>query len=323
MTIAALISFTLAALAVRMLVGNRFLMRVVDLPNERSLHDVPTPRTGGVGLLLAAGAAWLMLSGWELTALLVIAVSLAALSLADDIKSLPVSVRFVAQSIAALVFLIVYGSAHWLVLPVLLLAIVWMTNLYNFMDGSDGLAGGMTAIGFGTYAVAAGLAGAGDLALLSASIAAAAAGFLIWNFPPARIFMGDSGSIPLGFLAAAIGIIGWQRAVWPWWFPALVFSPFIVDATATLLARFLRGEKLHQAHKTHYYQRVNRMGLGHRGTALCEYVLMLAVASSALMSRHIGPVGVSLLLLAWAAIYAALMYTIDKRWKAFDRFMAT
>jgi UDP-N-acetylmuramyl pentapeptide phosphotransferase/UDP-N-acetylglucosamine-1-phosphate transferase len=323
MTIAALISFTLAALAVRILVDERFLMRIVDVPNERSLHDVPMPRTGGVGLLLAAGAAWALLSGWELSALVMIAASLAALSLVDDIKNLPVSVRFVAQSIAALVFLIIYGSASWLVLPFLLLAIVWMTNLYNFMDGSDGLAGGMTAIGFGTYAAAAGLAGAGDLALLSASIAAAAAGFLIWNFPPARIFMGDAGSIPLGFLAAALGIIGWQRAVWPWWFPALVFSPFIVDATVTLLARFLRGEKLHEAHKTHYYQRVNRMGLGHRGTALCEYLLMLAVATSALLGRGWSSVGVLLLLLGWAAVYAALMYMIDKRWKAFDRFMAT
>jgi UDP-N-acetylmuramyl pentapeptide phosphotransferase/UDP-N-acetylglucosamine-1-phosphate transferase len=321
MTLAALISFILAAIAVRIVVSDRFMMRIVDHPNERSLHEVPMPRTGGVGLLLAAGSTWVVLSGWELGPLVAIAVSLAALSLVDDIKSLPVSVRFVAQSFAALLFLFIYAPAHWLLLPFLLLAIVWMTNLYNFMDGSDGLAGGMTAIGFGTYAVAAGQAGADDLALLSAVIAAAAAGFLIWNFPPARIFMGDSGSIPLGFLAAAIGIIGWQRAVWPWWFPALVFSPFIVDATATLLARFLRREKLHQAHKTHYYQRLNRMGLGHRGTALCEYVLMLAAGASALACRDAGPVGVSLLLLAWGTTYAALMYAIDKRWKAFDRFL--
>lgn len=321
MTLAALISFILAALAVRMLVAERFAMRIVDVPNERSLHEVPTPRTGGVGLLLAAAAAWALISDWELTPLLIIAAALAALSLVDDIKSLPVSVRFVGQSIAALIFLIVYASAHWLLLPFLLLAIVWMTNLYNFMDGSDGLAGGMTAIGFGTYAIAASLVGAGDLALLSACVSAAAAGFLIWNFPPARIFMGDSGSIPLGFLAAALGIVGWQRGIWPWWFPALVFSPFIVDATVTLIARFLRGEKLHEAHKMHYYQRLNRMGLGHRGTALCEYVLMLTLAASAFASRGLGPLGVFVLLLAWAAIYATLMFAIDRRWKSFDRLI--
>ncbi len=323
MTLAALISFLLAAIAVRILATDRLLMRIVDVPNERSLHETPVPRTGGIGLLLAAGSTWAVLSGWELAPLVVIAASLAALSLADDIRSLPVSVRFVAQSIAALVFLIDYGSAHWAALILLLPAIVWMTNLYNFMDGSDGLAGGMTAIGFGTYALASGFAGAHDLALLSASIAGAAIGFLLWNFPPARIFMGDTGSIPLGFLAAAIGVIGWQRAIWPWWFPALVFSPFIVDATVTLFARFLRGERLHEAHKTHYYQRVNRMGLGHRGTALCEYALMLAVAASALMAREWGHAGVTVLLIVWAAAYIALMYTIDRRWRAFDRFMAT
>jgi UDP-N-acetylmuramyl pentapeptide phosphotransferase/UDP-N-acetylglucosamine-1-phosphate transferase len=323
MTLAALISFILAALAVRILASDRLLMRIVDVPNERSLHATPMPRTGGVGLILAAGSTWAALSGWELSPLVVIAASLAALSLADDIRNLPVSVRFLAQSIAALVFLAVYGSAHWAALVLLLPAIVWMTNLYNFMDGSDGLAGGMTAIGFGTYALAASITGADDLMLLSACIAGAAIGFLLWNFPPARIFMGDTGSIPLGFLAAAIGVLGWQRAIWPWWFPALVFSPFIVDATVTLFARFLRGERLHEAHKTHYYQRVNRMGLGHRGTALCEYALMLAVAASALMGREWGQAGVAMLLIAWAAVYAALMYAIDKRWRAFDRFMAT
>jgi len=323
MTLAALISFILAAIAVRILASDRFLMRIVDIPNERSLHETPMPRTGGVGLLLAAGSTWAVLSSWELSPLVAIAAALAALSLADDVKGLPVSVRFIAQSIAALAFLTAYGSAHWAALVLLLPAIVWMTNLYNFMDGSDGLAGGMTAIGFGTYAAAAGITGANDIALLSASIAGAAIGFLLWNFPPARIFMGDTGSIPLGFLAAAIGVVGWQRGVWPWWFPALVFSPFIVDATATLVARFLLGERLHEAHKTHYYQRINRMGLGHRGTALCEYALMLAAAVTALVCRDWGPIGVTVLLLAWAALYAALMYMIDKRWRAFDRFMAT
>jgi UDP-N-acetylmuramyl pentapeptide phosphotransferase/UDP-N-acetylglucosamine-1-phosphate transferase len=323
MILAALIAFILAALAVRILASDRLLMRVLDVPNERSLHATPMPRTGGVGLILAAGATWAALSGWELSPLVVIAALLAALSLADDIRNLPVSVRFLAQSIAALAFLVVYGSAHWMALVLLLPAVVWMTNLYNFMDGSDGLAGGMTAIGFGTYALASSIAGADDLALLSASIAGAAIGFLLWNFPPARIFMGDTGSIPLGFLAAAIGVIGWQRAIWPWWFPALVFSPFIVDATATLFARFLRGERLHEAHKTHYYQRVNRMGLGHRGTALCEYGLMLTVAASALVGREWEHAAVTMLLIAWAAVYAALMYAIDKHWRAFDRFMAT
>lgn len=321
MMIAALTSFVLATLAVRILIDPRFSTPILDVPNERSMHETPTPRTGGVGLMLAAGAAWTAFSGLELWPLVAIGAGLAALSLADDIKSLPVRVRFIAQTLAALAFLVLYGTAPWIVLLLLVPAIVWMTNLYNFMDGSDGLAGGMTVIGFGTYALAAGFAGAADLALLSACIAAAAAGFLVWNYPPARIFMGDAGSIPLGFFAAALGILGWQRDAWPWWFPELVFAPFIVDATVTLISRVLAGAKPHEAHKTHYYQRLNRMGLGHRGTALCEYALMLALSASALVGRHWQPMDVSLLLLAWVVIFVVLMLAIDRRWKSFDRLL--
>ena len=105
MILAALISFILAAIAVRILASDRLLMRVVDVPNERSLHETPIPRTGGIGMLLAAGSAWAMLSGWELSPLVAITASLAALSLADDVRNLPVNVRFIAQAVAALIFL--------------------------------------------------------------------------------------------------------------------------------------------------------------------------------------------------------------------------
>jgi UDP-N-acetylmuramyl pentapeptide phosphotransferase/UDP-N-acetylglucosamine-1-phosphate transferase len=98
-----------------------------------------------------------------------------------------------------------------------------------------------------------------------AGVAAAAAGFLCFNFHPARIFMGDVGSVPLGFTAGALGLVGWRSGAWPLWFPLLVFAPFILDATVTLLRRALRGEKVWQAHRSHYYQRMVQMGLGHRG----------------------------------------------------------
>ncbi len=180
----------------------------------------------------------------------------------------------------AALFLALAYQGPWFLLVPALLAIIWMINLYNFMDGSDGLAGGMSIAGFGTYAVAAYGGGLMELSVLAAALAGAAAGFLIWNFHKARIFMGDSGSVPLGFLAAALGLLGWQEGVWPMWFPVLVFSPFIADASVTLVKRYLRGERLSQAHRSHYYQRVLRMGLGHRGTALAAYVLMLATSGA-------------------------------------------
>ena len=157
------------------------------------------------------------------------------------------------------------------------------------MDGSDGLAGGMALIGFGAYAVAAQLAGDQPLAVLSLALCAASAAFLLYNFHPARIFMGDVGSVPLGFLAGALGLAGWANDVWPLWFPLLVFAPFMCDATLTLLKRLLRRERVWQAHREHYYQRLVRMGFGHRGTAWIEYAAMLGCALAALAARAAEP----------------------------------
>jgi UDP-N-acetylmuramyl pentapeptide phosphotransferase/UDP-N-acetylglucosamine-1-phosphate transferase len=154
-------------------------------------------------------------------------------------------------------------------------ATAWMINLYNFMDGMDGLAGGMAVIGFGSYGIAALAGGDFSFAAINLSVATAALGFLVFNFPPARVFMGDAGAIPLGGLAAIFNITGFQRGDWPWWFGIMVFSPFIVDASLTLCKRLLRGEKVWQAHREHYYQRLVQSGWGHRKTTLAEYTLML------------------------------------------------
>ena len=117
-------------------------------------------------------------------------------------------------------------------------------------------------------------------AFVNLCIAASAAAFLIANFHPARIFLGDAGSVPLGFLAAALGILGWEGGDWAWWFPLLVFSPFIADASATLARRLYTRERVWRPHRDHYYQRLVRLGWGHRRTALAEYVLMLACGAA-------------------------------------------
>jgi UDP-N-acetylmuramyl pentapeptide phosphotransferase/UDP-N-acetylglucosamine-1-phosphate transferase len=191
---------------------------------------------------------------------------------------------------------------------------MWMTNLYNFMDGSDGLAGGMALFGFAAYALGGWISGDLVLATVSASVAAAAAAFLVFNFPPARVFMGDAGSIPLGFLAAALGLAGWRQGLWPLGFPLLVFSPFIVDASMTLARRILRGERFWRAHKTHYYQRVVQLGWGHRDTALAEYLLMAVCGAAALWSLG-QPHAVQLAVLGGALLlYGALAVAIDLAW---------
>ena len=288
----------------------------MDQPNERSLHVTPTPRIGGLGILAGIGVAagWLAGAGLlqPVLPVLLAAFALAAVSVLDDVRGLPVALRFLAHFVAAVACLLALGLSGWSLLAGTL-AVVWITNLYNFMDGSDGLAGGMASIGFGAVALAAWLGDATGLAAFCAAIAAAALAFLRFNFPPARVFMGDAGSIPLGFMAATLGILGAMQDVWPWLFPLLVFSPFIVDASVTLIRRALRGEKVWRAHRSHYYQRVVLLGATHRQLALAAYALMLTAVALAFALLFYLQYTAWLLILS-AAIYLLIFLRIDWRW---------
>ncbi|WP_126227275.1 MraY family glycosyltransferase [Burkholderia ambifaria] len=291
-----------------------------DIPNDRSLHTLPTPRVGGWGivpvcvvfLLALAPALWLIAVG---------AAGLAAMSQIDDRRGLPARVRFSAHLVAVVALIVVYpAGAPWWLLAGVGFVMVWLTNLYNFMDGADGLAGGMALFGFGAYAAAA-LTGPNlspDLAVAGAAVAGAALGFLLLNFHPARLFLGDAGSIPLGFLAGALGYWGWRADAWPIWFPALVFAPFIADASVTLLRRLLRGEKFWQAHREHYYQRMVRSGVGHRRTALYWYLIMLAGIIIAVWAKGRPEQQQWLLFVAWYGVLACIGLVIDMRWRRFQ-----
>ncbi|MBL0011540.1 MAG: glycosyltransferase family 4 protein [Nitrosomonas sp.] len=286
---------------------------VLDYPNSRSLHSVPVSRIGGLGLLFGVITTWLCFSIvipiaiWAGIGLLVV------ISLIDDVWHAPVWCRFLIHCIVSAGFsmallLDIYG---WVMVLCVAMAIVGMSNLYNFMDGSDGLAGGMTVIGFGYYGLIAYLAGNTDFAVVNFSIAAAAVAFLLHNFHPARIFLGDVGAIPLGFLAAALGILGWMDNLWSMWVPLLVFSPFITDSTVTLIKRLLRGKRIWQAHCEHYYQRMVQNGFGHRNTALFAYGLMLAAGASAVWASGQDPAVQCWVAVLWGGCYLLLMFVSD------------
>ncbi|HVL59101.1 MAG TPA: glycosyltransferase family 4 protein [Burkholderiaceae bacterium] len=291
----------------------------LDRPNERSLHRVPVPRIGGMAMMAVLLPIALALLPGPQPWLGPVAL-LAVVSAIDDFRGLPVAVRLGTQALAAAWLLLALPPAPGLTGPMLpaafvvaWLATIWMSNLYNFMDGSDGLAGGMTLFGFAFLGIAALWGGNTAVAAAGGSVAAAAAAFLIFNFAPARVFMGDAGSVPLGFLAAALSLQGALDGLWHPLFALLVFSPFIVDATVTLARRALRRERVWQAHREHYYQRVIRMGASHRTTALAEYALMAAAGASALWAHASGRH--ALAAAAWAAIYVAIAAAIDLRWR--------
>ena len=309
----ALISFVVTVVVLRLLLA-RFGRLALDRPNERSLHETPVPRLGGVAVMLGALVAVPFLETAHALAL-GLAVGLAALSFIDDLRGVPTVVRL-ACHLAAAAVLVAYAllPMAWFELVLLALAVTWMTNLFNFMDGSDGLAGGMACIGFAAYALAALVADHSALAAVCIALSASAAAFVLFNFHPAKIFLGDVGSIPLGFLTGALGILGWSEDVWPLWFPLLVFGLFIGDATLTLLKRLLRGERVWQAHRSHYYQRLVQLGVGHRGTALVSYALMLVCAAAALYARNEAPSVQAGAIAVAVIIMSAVAVWIDFRW---------
>ena len=315
--IAALVTMLIATI----LVFGKAGKAIQDIPNERSLHSEPVPRIGGVALMAGILSAWALmiksLAWWVVLPLLMLFV----LSLLDDMRGLPVRQRLLIHVAAAAILVIGSGTlAQGVVLAlIVIVGVVWMTNLYNFMDGSDGLAAGMAFFGFTMYGVGALIHGDDTQAMLNFSIAAAALGFLYYNFHPAKMFMGDAGSIPLGFLAAAMGVWGWQQSHWPGWFPLLVFSPFIVDASVILIVRTLRREKIWLAHCEHYYQRLVRLGWGHRNVALLYYALMVAAGASAIFGLHQPREFLWVLLPVWVVVYMLLMFMVESRWKSFQK----
>jgi len=307
-------AFLVTLVMLLLLLKTRLYGIALDQPNHRSLHKNSIPRTGGIAVVSGVLTTWLWAENFWV--LIVPATILLIVSIVDDVRSLSIRWRLMAQLIVSLgvSFAMLPEYAWWLHILVAL-AITWMMNLYNFMDGSNGLAGGMALFGFGTYSVAAVIGHDLQMAVLSASVVASSFAFLLLNFHPARIFLGDGGSVPLGFLAGTIGLVGWQRELWPAWFPLLVFSPFIADASVTLLKRILRREKVWQAHRSHYYQRLIQIGWSHKKTAIAEYCLMITAGGSAIFLIEQPMAMVLLIFAAWLIIYFIIMRMVDRAWK--------
>jgi len=239
--------------------------RRLEPPNARSMHSVPVPAGAGIAMVGTTLALWTWWHGRVDGAHLVLLTSFAglgALSWIDDRRQLPAVIRLSAQALVVALCLAALPSdarvmeVGPLILERILLGLAWLwfINLFNFMDGIDGLAGSETiavALGYLALLTYAGLAD--PFWRLALVIAASAAGYLFWNWHPARVFMGDAGSIPLGFL------LGWlmlDLALRGQWAAGLILPLyFVADATFTLLARAYRGEKLWQAHRQHFYQR--------------------------------------------------------------------
>ena len=323
-------AFAAAALSLALATGAVVALRVFAgrlpeaLPTDRSLHAHPVPRAGGLAIwagFIPVALASPPAEGIATPAWLAAWAAIAAVSLVDDWRGVRPAARLAVHAAAALATAAVLAGppaeaeiVAWLLdLAIIALALAWSANLYNFMDGSDGLAGLMALLGFAAYALAA--AYGGVPAQLYLALAAAVVPFLAVNAPPARAFMGDVGAVPLGFLAATFGIAGCRSGTWPLWFPLLVFLPFVADASTTLVRRVMGGERVWEAHRTHYYQRLHQLGAGHRGTLAIYGALMVGTAGTALTVLAFAPGAGRWALAAWIAILAAFFVGIDYHWK--------
>ncbi|MCG6872566.1 MAG: glycosyltransferase family 4 protein [Gammaproteobacteria bacterium] len=281
--------------------------QILDHPNERSSHDRPVPHTGGlaVSATLLAGCGWL---AWQqpterglLAVLAGVIAAMALLGWQDDRRGLGPGLRLLVQLSTAAAALALLGwprefslglwrlDAGWLAFPLCLLWVVWLTNLYNFMDGIDGIAAVETLVVAATFGVWFAAVGATALALLMGVLAAAALGFLRWNWAPARVFLGDSGSLVMGMLLGVVSVTGMARYDFSAPAVLLVLGVFVFDASWTLARRLLTGERVWQAHRSHFYQRAASR-FGHAAVSLVVLVLggVLAVVASAEQFRQ-GP----------------------------------
>ena len=291
--VAFLISAACVPLLVRFAVGRQML----DMPNLRSSHEVPTPRLGGIAIVCGAWAgpvAGGVLYGTQepggLWPILAAATLVALVGLADDLANVPLAVRAGAQALAALALLLLYpppafealpGAAGILLLAVGVFWVVALVNAFNFMDGIDGLVAGVALVNLAFLAAIVGGYG------VFAALAGASAGFLLWNVNPASIFLGDVGSYFLGFTLAAgalyvsapgagAGLPGLLACV-------LVFTPFLIDTSYTLLSRWRAGKDIFSAHREHVYQRITPTGAMHRRTSVLYYGASVAAGFAALM----------------------------------------
>lgn len=270
-----LLSFVIAWLSARVAIAYAHHRGMLDHPGQRRSHTIPTPRGGGIGIVLAglvclpgvllgSTAPW---SHWVVAGLWVALVLVGWVGWWDDHRSLPILPRFGAQLLAVLLFAaaLAAGGMSWWWLPLLLLAGAWSINLHNFMDGIDGLLAQQAIFVGAGLALLALAAGQPALALAAACLATASLGFWCLNRSPARIFMGDVGSGSVGLLVFALTAMLWRsdaRLLWP---AVILSSAFVADASLTLLTRYFRGRRWYSAHREHLYQWLVRCGLTHAG----------------------------------------------------------
>ena len=312
----------------------RFALKTgaVDLPNERKVHKVPIPRIGGLGIYIAFMVSICFsvfvsnlddISLHEVTGLIVGGTLIVALGLIDDYKNLPAKVKLLGQIFAAAVLVLGfdvridfitdplgdYIYLEWIAIPATIFWLVGLTNTINLIDGLDGLAAGVAAIASITILLVAMKQNFFLVTILTAALAGASAGFLFYNSNPAKIFMGDTGSMFLGFMLAGTSVIGTVKstATIALIVPILALGLPILDTTFAILRRYFGGKPIFQPDKGHLHHRLLKLGFTQRQAVLLMYIIsaMLGLSAVALTEVNSQIAVVLLLMIAIAIVYGA------------------
>lgn len=287
------ICLAVSAILTRYLISHANVRQLLDIPNERSSHSTPTPTGGGMAFvvtficfLLAAGLVCNLAVG-EVYSLALTGAFLAIVGYIDDHRHIPAEWRLSIHFLVALVLLLllnqlpvlsVFGwqwQSGWLLFGVYLVALVWLLNLFNFMDGIDGIAGVEAITSLCGAALILWLAGEQSWSVVLLALSSCVLGFLVFNWPPAKIFMGDAGSGFLGFMLGALALVTSATGFISLWSWLILLAIFIADSTLTLVRRGKKGEKIHQAHRSHAYQILTRKWGGHLPVTLLVLLVNL------------------------------------------------
>jgi Fuc2NAc and GlcNAc transferase len=346
----ALYSFFPVAAFVISIIINKFMLLylnkkgVLDIPNERSSHKIPTPRGGGVGIVLGvviSAIIFTLITGeYKLLWMVLISLVIGAVGWIDDVKKgLHTGLRFLIQLLCSIAIIWIFNPIDKLPLPSplhfhmyyygIIVSVIWLigiTNIFNFLDGIDGYAGTQGFIGGLILAL---ITWGTPVSMIALLISAACAGFLIFNWHPAKIFMGDVGSSFLGFLFAAMPFyfrdapgIDYRSQVF--FGTAIVLWFFLLDGTFTIFRRLFRGEKIWKAHKSHLYQRLVMTGMKHNEVVLTVsffYMILFSVMIFFAIQPHINIIRWTVLIIGIVLFFIYLAYTIirEKKLKEQER----
>jgi len=302
--------------------------KIYDIPNDRSSHSEPIPRGAGISFFLSFNIVLTLLwwqrqiSMYYLYPVILGGPVILILGYWDDLRSLSAKLRlFVHFASAVFIFILISAGFSkevqisflpnwpWLTAAFCILFISWFINLYNFMDGADGLSTSIGIVGAGLIAILSYWSGNVNLAIIYVVLAYALAGFLIFNWPPAKVFMGDSGAYYLGYIFGSLGLVSKMYYDSSLYVHLIIFGLFIVDATWTLARRLARGEKVYIGHKMHAFQKLLANGWGHaRVTSLYVLITVLWLFPMAFFAMNYPSLSFLFLVVAYLPIFGFVLY---------------